>query len=311
MDAKFRRGGSEISFGLTKVRGQCNEISWRALGDFSLEQRTNLANCALIFLHSTVSVPFSLPPCRRRQYCRFYSLVAEYSLYVYLVTGRGTFQLLILMPLRIIPRYRIVHSLTHPRSLILVTDRVQTLILRVWSRSLQWPLKWRLMSSAFVWCWEAVKWNFSVFVFTVLTKVSLSLPQRKGLQYRKIHYTKSELHVKCHRKLMSQSLARYLYDVGPLTGKKMNCKKTWYRIFRSFTIALFDFVSDYFSWERKCIWLRGKTIVIFNLIFLCPCFVALIYVLRISWSERIILITEPGFKKWISAKESWMSDFNK
>lgn len=130
MDAKFRRGGSEISFGLTKVRGQCNEISWRALGDFSLEQRTNLANCALIFLHSTVSVQsFSLPPCRRRQYCRFYSLVPEYSLYVYLVTGRGTFQLLILMPLLIIPRYRIVHSLTHPRSLILVTDRVQTLIL--------------------------------------------------------------------------------------------------------------------------------------------------------------------------------------
>lgn len=70
-------------------------------------------------------------------YCRFYSLVAEYSLYVYLVTGRGIFQLLILMPLRIIPRYRIVHSLTHPLSLILVTDRVQILILRVWSGSLQ------------------------------------------------------------------------------------------------------------------------------------------------------------------------------
>ena len=167
MDAKFRRGGSEISFGLTKVRGQCNEISWRALGDFSWEQRTKFRELRAHFLHSTVSVPFSLPPCRRRQYCRFYSLVAEYSLYVYLVTGRGTFQLLILMPLRIIPRYRIVHSLTHPRSLILGTDRVQILILRVWSRSLQWPLKWRLMSSALVWCWEAVKWNLNVFVFTV------------------------------------------------------------------------------------------------------------------------------------------------
>ena len=167
MDAKFRRGGSEISFGLTKVRGQWTKFRGELWETFRENKGRNSANFALIFLHSTVSVPFSLPPCRRRQYCRFYSFVAEYSLYVYLVTGRGTFQLLILMPLRIIPRYRIVHSLTHPRSLILVTDRVQTLILRVWSRSLQWPLKGRLMSSALVWFWEAVKWNLNVFVFTV------------------------------------------------------------------------------------------------------------------------------------------------
>lgn len=161
---KFRFScGCEISFGLTKVRGQCNEISWRALGDFSLEQRTNLANCALIFLHSTVSVPFSLPPCRRRQYCRFYSLVAEYSLYVYLVTGRGTFQLLILMPLRIIPRYRIVHSLTHPRSLILVTDRVQTLILSCLEQILTVTIEMKAYEQCFCMVLRGRKMKFQRF----------------------------------------------------------------------------------------------------------------------------------------------------
>lgn len=115
------------------------------------------------FLHSTVSVPFSLPPCRRRQYCRFYSLVAEYSLYVYLVTGRGTFQLLILMPLRIIPRYRIVHSLTHPRSLILVTDRVQTLILSCLEQILTVTIEMKAYEQCFCMVLRGRKMKFQRF----------------------------------------------------------------------------------------------------------------------------------------------------
>lgn len=83
-------------------------------------------------------------------------------------------------------------------------------------------------------------------MFTVLTKVSLSLPQRKGLQYRKIHYMKSELHVQMSQKVNVTVVGSLFVRCGT-TGKEMNCKKTWYRIFRSFTIALFDFVSDYFS----------------------------------------------------------------
>ena len=38
-------------------------------------------------------------------------------------------------------------------------------------------------------------------VYCVLTRVCLSLPQRKGLQYRKIHYMKSELHVQVSQKV--------------------------------------------------------------------------------------------------------------
>ena len=166
------------------------------------------------------------------------------------------------------------------------------------------------------------KMKFERFrVYCVLMKVCLSLPQHKRLQYRKIRYRKRELHAfKCHGKLISQPLARNLYDVGALTGKKMNRKKTWYRTFPSFTIALFDFVSDYFSWERECIWFRGKTIVIINMIFLCPCFVALICLTDFLKRKNIsayyeafygLLITKPVLRKWISAKESWMSDFNK
>ena len=60
MDAKFRRGGSEISFGLTKVRGQCNEISRRALGDFSLEQRTKFGELRAHFFYTVPLVYLSV-----------------------------------------------------------------------------------------------------------------------------------------------------------------------------------------------------------------------------------------------------------
>lgn len=165
----------------TKFRGELWET-------FRENKGRNSANFALIFLHSTVSVPFSLPPCRRRQYCRFYSLVAEYSLYVYLVTGRGTFQSLILMPLRIIPRYRIFHSLTHPRSLSLVTDRVQTLILRVLEQILTVTIEMKAYEQCSCMVLRGRKMKFERFgVVCVLMKVCLSLPQHKRLQYRKIH----------------------------------------------------------------------------------------------------------------------------
>ena len=57
---EFRRGGSAIAFDLTKVRGHCDEFSWRAFGDFSREQRTKFGELRCHFFYTVPLVYLSV-----------------------------------------------------------------------------------------------------------------------------------------------------------------------------------------------------------------------------------------------------------